>query len=304
MPKILFSNTARHQSRWGYAISAGLVATIALAGLTPAAEAAPIASDSFAATSDGSGETYATGTLYGQDPTTGVTGFEDAWGNADDSSSSDLVIQADGLSHGLVTGTTHDGAISSAGGTSVRAMFRELSDLPDSDTYYASFVMATSGSRRASLGLREEAVRDTQVTDSLGGVSVGFWGSSGIQAWVNGEATTVLSDFTVDETYFVMVEILDNGDGSDDTVNVNLYASSNTDLNSPDASVSITNQDVTGTLSHLAVMKDWGATVDEHASFDEFRFGTTLDSVAVPEPGSLGLLSLGALAMFGRRRGA
>ena len=282
-------------------LAAALITTAALMGFAPSAEAAVIASDSFVATGDGAGGTYATGGLYGQNPTATLTGFTGAWSNTNDSGTTDIVAQSSGLSHGLVAGSTGAGAISTAGATAVRSVFRELSAVPESGAYYASFLMESNGNRRGSLGLREEAERDTAVTDSSGGISVGFWGSNGIQAWVNGSSTTILSDYALNTTYFVFIEILDNGSGTNDTVNIRLYSSGNVDLESPDASVSITDQDITGTMTHLAVMKDWGNSNAEHATFDEFRFGTTLDSVVVPEPGLLGLLGIGGVLVFGRR---
>lgn len=296
----LISVIIASRNRWSRGIAAGLIATAALTGSASVTEAAVIASDSFAATGDGAGGTYMTGNLYGQVPTAGLTGFTSGWGNANDTSSGNIVVQPAGLSHGLVSGSMQAGSISTASTTPVHSLFRELSTAPQSDAYYVSFLMTSSGSRRGALGLREEGNLQAAVTDSLGGVSVGFWGTSGIQAWVNGSQTALLPNYAVNETYFVLIEILDNGVGSNDTVNVNLYASGNTDLESPDASVSVTDKDISGKMTHLAMMKGWGASSDEQARFDEFRFGTSLESVAIPEPGALGLLGIGGMLVLRR----
>jgi hypothetical protein len=282
------------------ALSAGLLgATIA--------QAAPIASDSFWTTTNGSGGTYSiafgsnTGRIHGQNPSAGLSGFTGAWGNSGSTTTSDLRAQLTGLSHALVTGSTQPGSATSAGGTATRGVYREISTIPASSTYYFSFLMNSAGNRTATLGLREQGAHDTSVSNtSIGGVSVGFSGT-GISAWVNGTATQIMSSFNANETYFALVEILNNGAGVNDTINVKLYASSNTDLNSPTASASITNRDVTGRFTHLALIKLTGDT-DVHASLDEFRFSTQLSEVVVPEPAALGLIGLVGMGLLARRR--
>ncbi len=279
-----------------------LPALVVAVGLVFASEAPAsiIASDSFS-TAGGAG-TYNSGSLYNQNPTVGLSGFSGAWGNSNTQTTGDMAAQTGGLSHVLVTGGTQAGSVTSAGGTSTRGVYHQLTSVPNSSTYYFSFLMSSAGSRVASLGLRQQGAHDTAASNtSLGGVSVGFSGSN-IVAWVNGTATTsIISNYTTNSTYFTLVEILNNGVGNNDTVNIKIYASGNTDLSNPNGSISITNQDVTGKLTHLAAIKGTGTT-GVHASLDEFRFGTSLASVVIPEPASLALMGLGGLLMLGRSR--
>lgn len=287
------------------------------------ANATMIASDSFTSGDPDSGY-YGTGTLMNKNPMVGVSGFDGWWSTAYNHTG-DLASKNMSLSHPLIPGAQADGLIYTTTGPTARQVFRKIDweqsgvSPTDESAYWFSFAMSTSdGQRVGALGLRGTnpwitdiaGVMDSNpgpdsgmTVDNPGliGISVGFDNSS-VAVWVDGIKTAIPdSQVIAGETYFVLASIENDLSGLDQ-ITVSIYSQNQTlaDLDNPFATVSF-EAELTGKLRNLSAQK-LAANAETEMYFDEFRFGTTMYDVVVPEPAALTMLGVGGLLALGRRR--
>jgi len=209
-----------------------------------------------------------------------------------------------------------------------RAGHHKLDTYTAADTYYMSFFVNPGGSFSNTTGrdhavvgftnfFNEGAFENTS-TDNVYGLFAGFRGdTAGAAAGTkdlilrardsNGDlADTVLVSDAASTTYHVVYKLqVNDGGGSTDVVT---YWVNPSDL-SDETSLTST-ADATGTVNTFSmdtnsrIDRSFVVTNDWSASFfwDETRLGYDLESVVIPEPGSLALLGLGGLALIARRR--
>ena len=260
-----------------------------------------IASDSFAVDGVNNNGDYNADRLFTQNPSVGATGFTGAWVNSPNQSTGDLAAVTGGLNAALVTGSTAPGNATTTGGSSVRNVFHQFSSVPSSSKYFYSFLLNSSGvSAQGAMGLTPLGRRDPEPTE---GVRVGVEGGN-IVLIVDSARTNILSNYATDTTYFVLVDITDNGAGVSDAITASVFSNTATDVSAAPLGTSATTGMITGELTSLnAAQKASGGAVTR---FDEFRFGTELTDVVnvvvVPEPASLALLGLGTLMLLPRKR--
>ena len=84
---------------------------------------------------------------------------------------------------------------------------------------------------------------------------------------------------------------------------MSIYSQNRTlaDLDDPFVTVSF-EAELTGKLRNLSAQKLAAGGTETEMYFDEFRFGTTMYDVVVPEPAALTMLGVGGLLVLGRRR--
>ncbi len=208
------------------------------------------------------------------------------------------------LSGGSLTGT--DATPSVAGnlvvGSGSGRVYRDF-DTTYSDattqTLYMSFIRqdsSTVASRYMAFGLNLGGNHDSFRTFQLGALSTDGGGNAA-DVWARANNDTVSGTLGARNTnaeYYVVEFNLVNG--GDDTINIWRNPSTAELLSSADASITV------GSLSFDRVaLASWGTS---SLSMDEFRFGTSINDVAViPEGSSLLLvgLALGTLLIWRRR---
>ena len=284
------------------ALLTAALAAIAAAPAVPAG-AALIARDSFSVDGVANNGDYNVGDLNGQNSTVGIAGFAGNWGQAGTASTGDGDADLGQLSGSLVAGPTFSGLIRTDGSNADRSLFHTVAGVPASGRYFFSFLFdSTSLSNIASLGLTPQGLRNPQPVQ---GVRVGVNGAAGdIVLIVDSARTVLVDDYSVNTTYFALVEVTNDAAGPD-TITASIYSSTAADLSAPLGSATTTGE-VTGELTNLALSKQFANSAGGVVvRFDEFRFGTELGDVAVvPEPSSVGLLGLGGLLLAARRRRA
>ena len=288
-----------------------LTAAVATFGFAAGANAALIASDSFA-TGVG-GDDYGNGVqLRGQSPTVGVTGFDadEEWLGA--GTSSFFSTSTVSLTHSLVAGTTMTGSIGDFdGGFDDRSNERDLlpTAVPDSSEYYFSFLFQGNALIDGSFGLADGGTGSNDDPRELTGVQVGVGDSDtdtdtdfdDVLLYINGTPTTILTDYDTSTTYLALVSIID--DAGVDTITASVFADGDS-LGSPAGTAMGTATLSAGDLDELALARDTeqSSASDPDLFVDEFRFGTELSDVVIPEPASLALLGLGGLMLLPRRK--
>lgn len=300
-------------------VSPSLIAALAPVFLaTDFAIAAPLATDGFATTTDGSGGTYSTATansrIYGQNPTASNVGFTGAWGNLNALTTQNLRVETSGLTHALLQGTAAAGDIYGMRNTLGRTVTRDLSSTVETaisgqeaasgEIWFSSLTSATGVSfGNVTLGLGANLNHDATAT---GGIQIAM--GTGQIAIYNG-ATQLGSGFTFTAglTYLVAVKIdFTAGGTSNDSVTVEIYAPTAT-VGNPTATITASGLTISsGDLGYLVFHQDNTFAYANDAAtprFDEFRLGLTQgDVMAIPEPTVAGFLSLGLLATFAKRR--
>lgn len=259
-------------------------ATFVIAVLSaPASQAVPVATDSFA-TSAGGNDYVPFTSILGQSPTVGATGFVGAWGNCCTSS---MVPVPGGLTHDLTPGETFDGHLiaytidGSVGGGNARNLSRTIDYTPSDGTYYMSVLLrkyaaTTRGDLLAGLGRSQNP--ETSIY-GIEGTWIGFV-DGGIY-FVSGPGpnlTPLLSAaaMNVDETYFALMQYDFTTSGSD-TVTATIFNGSSVEV----ASQAFPGLNLDQTMGRFSVFtQDFGPIPE----LDEWRFGTQLSDVMVPEP--------------------
>ena len=255
-------------------LAASLFASEAVGGL--------IASDSFAI-SLGRGDYTPNTTLVGQSPTAGATNFVGAWGNP----TTDLFWPtAGGLTHPLLPDAAADGQLivsgtqGSAGGFGARNASRAIDYTPTDGSYYMSVLLRKNAeTTRAELlaGLGQSMPPSEGVFD-VAGIWIGFV-DGGIEFFSGpgADLSQLLSSSktNVGETYMALLEFNYSTSGPD-SVSASVYDSSSVRV----ASEQYTDLDLDGQLGRFSVLtQDYGPI----AAVDEWRFGTELGDVIVPE---------------------
>lgn len=276
------------------------VSLIMLFTLTGMAHAALIASDSFATTAGGSD--YNVDRLYGQNPSVGVTGFTTAWGNSNNSSTSDLQVENGGLSHALMTGTALAGQGTTASTTADRSVFRALPATLTTGTYYFSLLLNSADNvRHTGFGLskQDDNGNNADAGSMVPSVLIGI-NDSNLYLYYNGntQGAPLVANFTAGETYLALVQLDLNTTGTD-VITASIYGTSDTNFNLPLATRTDSGVEVSSDLSYLAMVKgDLRSTTG--TKYDEFRLSTELSDVitVIPEPSALALIGLSSLALI------
>ena len=289
-------------------------------GAAAPASATLIASDSFTTGGPTGADDYAVNTrlVPGQSPTFETTGFDgsESWfGNTTTRFNS---LNLPSLTHPLASGSSLDGVAGDYdgrfGGGGERINRRKFQSVPDSPTYFYSFLLnANHLGIDGTFGLTSSTQDDQHIRDIGNGVHVGVGDSSlatdldserdDLLLFIDSTESTILADFSENETYFVLVSIINNAAGAD-TVTASVFDTT-ASLATPSGTITGVGE-ITDNLTRLALsasdqLLNNGDVPDTFV--DEFRFGTELTDVAVvPEPASLALLGLGTLCLLGRRR--
>ena len=292
------------------------VAALFLAGAS--ARATVIASDSFVTGVPGG---YSSGTvgdkIGGQAATTGTVGYFTGapGGNPapgwNPGTFSDVIVAGGPISAAAVNQppVSIDGSINARGDGVARLQYRDFASAtpPASPDYYFSALLyqtafgAYQGASYIGLGpSRASALAPS--TPPTTGLAVGYNNGALSLFYNNGGAalaTEPLLASTGIASYLVKVAI--TGSGAATTLTPTVYDFRANVLNNPAA------QAVTAILApsdmgafQLFQTADFNNTSPANISFDELRFATTESEVAVPEPGSLGLIGIG-LALLTRR---
>lgn len=261
--------------------------------------AAIIASDSFLL---GGPPNYTAGILNDQNPTGASSGFSAKWNFFTGA----IVADAVGLTHPLVTnpaGAANNGSLYTVGNLNLRTQRRPISTYTTTGAnYYFSGLMSSSVSfatGTAQFGL-SGASADTIAPTA--GIQVGFTSGGNIAVFYKNAGGTYTSSsvmtYTAGMTYQFVVH-LTTGTGLAD---VSIYDASGTLAGSLFGIATTTS--VASDFSNLSVgvSANFNGGAPSQIRFDEFRFGTTLADVTVPEPSVALVSGLGVLTLVLRRR--
>lgn len=291
--------------------------------------AAPIASDSFQATTTGTGGTYnstsnSNGQVFGQNPTAAVAGFGGAWSNGNNGSTGDIRVETSGLTHPLLQGTAQDGDIYATQNNILRLVNRPFTtgtsgvtgtiaaqESSSGEIWLSGLVstgQVTSGGSSTLFGLSANTVYNT--TPSTGvmfGVDDGALGLYVNGALVGGSGFSI----TTGVTYLVAIRIDFTAGGTlNDSVRMEIYSPTAT-FGNPTATITASGLTINtsgSNLSYLSLSRNGATTYSSNANtprFDEFRLGLLQsDVMMIPEPSVAALLvvALGASLIVRRRR--
>lgn len=290
--------------------------------------AAPIASDSFKTTTNGSGGTYSStfgtlsnGAIAGQNPTAAVSGFLAGASGAWLSGTNDIQVETSGLTHPLLQGTAQAGDVFANTSTNQRTVTRRFDGSVDTaitnqsnnngEIWFSGLVFcanAPASTVPIEFGLSATVPGvSTAASGVLFGIDDGM-----IRLYVNGSpagmaGTGLVTEFSITTgvTYLIAVKI-DLNAGSTDAVTLQIYSPSAA-FDSPTATIYAGGLNLaTSSLRNLAVSRlGSGAYYTSTPRFDEFRLGLTqADVMAIPEPSTFGLLGMavGGILLARRRR--
>lgn len=275
-------------------VAAGLSASVGSAAL--------IASDSFLS---GSGY-YPGGNLFGNANMEGTEGYSGGWTH---NTSAVVVNGASAMGHPLVVnspasnqGGLYLPGVGSSNGT--RSQTRVLAAYDTSaPNYYFSGLMSSSEVFATGTGLfgLSNAVPTSQLPSV--GLQVGFTSGGLISLFYRNASgtysnSTILNGYLPGETYLFVVSLETAGN----TVAVSLYDSAGTIVESLSGIQTETTISTDLARVAAAVTGDFDGGIPSTIRFDEFRFGTELSDVFVPEPSSLFLGLMGGLGLLRRRR--
>jgi len=153
------------------------------------------------------------------------------------------------------------------------------------------------------MGFNRTRVIHSNPTDAGNLVSVSFTGSGDIAATVGSNSAGSDGAFATNTEYFVVGKITSSNAGND-LISVNVFKDGDGIPLTESYLVSSTGASLSGTLTGIAFTQFEVFDNDrDRAYLDEFRLGTSWESVAVPEPSALALLlGAGALLLAHRRR--
>lgn len=289
---------------------------------TATAQASLIATDSFFVGTGG----YNSGSLYGINPTVSNSGFSGAWSNENNQTTANLQASAESLSHNLVSGSTADGSIFAVANNTGRTVTRAfdgtvnatINDLITNNgtLYFSGLVGGENWSHQASggstvqLGLGADRTHSQLHTNGGVFARVGDNGAFMLSVTTSGGTTkeTSVASLAAGQTYLFTTSIDFNHSVGFHRITMNLYDSDATDPLNP----TVTNFDDVAAADFGAAQLGYlvfnhnntgNSTTDTTPRFDEFRMGTSLDAVLIPEPGTLALvgIALGSLLFFRRR---
>lgn len=254
-------------------------------------QAALVAWDSFATMAGGND--YNIGPLRDQNPSVGLGGFSGPWNGG----TNHPAASHGGLTHDLTPGAMLDGQIVPATFTSFanRRLSRAINYSPTDGTYYMSALFQkneATTTRDILVGLSPlegattsfPATRATYVGIVDGGIS--FFSRE-----IPGLLYPLLTaaQVNVGETYFALLQYDYSTSGSD-TVTATVYDGSSTQV----ASHAFTGLHLDGYIGRLGFStSDFSPTVVA----DEWRFGTELRDVMVPEPATVWLALAGVVVV-------
>ena len=275
--------------------------------------ASPIASESFA-TPGG----YVSGTSFGsasqnQNNIIGTTGFStsDNWNR-----NSALVTprDTDSLTHNLMVGTAFSGGArvrSPGGATGTRASYRALDSIPTGLIFYMSGLVSVRGDADnmhmqsdAQIGLSTFAGLNDQVGNNS--YSPGFFlglsratsGAVNLAAFAGGNTYTLGNELTgaalAGAHMIVLRAELGQSPGANDTLTAWYALAGESELTLGGSWSGINIADSGSDMEAFGLR---GATFDTDAegvpdgvAFDEWRFGSTMGAVAIPEPSTVGII--------------
>lgn len=249
----------------------------------------------------------------------GTTGF-----SADDNwlSGTALVRPVNtSLTHDLLVGGASDGSArlrSPLGSDFQRHSRRSLAEEPSGSTFYMSGLVSMDGDA-GNLRLESDAMMGLSEEPGLWVVPPGFSlglsraanGDVHLAAFADGNTYTLgnaLTGTTLDGAHMIVLQAeLGQTPGANDTLTAWYALAGETGLTLGGTWSGINIADSGADLAMFGLRAttnnpDIDGSAPPGALFDEWRFGTTLDAVAIPEPGLIGLLSMGAILLAFARR--
>ena len=274
-------------------ISCSCVVALVLFMSTALSHATPIASDSFATTAGGND--YVTFvSILGQNPTVGAGGFLGPWGNC---CTGALLTVPGGLTHALTPGETFDGQLIAftSDSSATRNLSRAIDYAPVDGTYYMSvlfhkYAETTRGDLLAGLGRSQNPEASVFEIDGtyIGFVDGGITFFSGPGAHLTELVTA--AEMNIYETYFALLQY-DITTSDSDTVTATIFDGSSVEV----ASQAFPGLNLDESMGRFSVFtQDFGPI----PAMDEWRFGTELSDVMVPEPATCFMLLVGIVAMM------
>jgi hypothetical protein len=259
-----------------------------------------IASDSFLT---GGSPAYTTGFLYDQNPTSGSSGFSARW----NFQTSAVTAHATGLSHPLVSnpeGSTNNGGLYVPGNANTRTQRRPLATYTTTGSdYYFSGLMSSSAATfsagAARFGLSSSSGDTVPPT---AGIQVGFTSGGNISVFykdaMNTYTSSTVTTYVAGMTYQFVVHLTTATSLAD----VSIFDSSGALVGSLTGIATTTNVGTDFTNISVGATSEFNSGSPSQIRFDEFRFGTALADVTVPEPSLAVFSGLGLLAIAAKRR--
>lgn len=278
------------------------------------ADAAIIASDSFLTGGTGN---YLAGNINGQGTTGGTTGY--FTGSASGSSapnwtsgSSIISVSSGGLSHPLVANapSSNDGKAITAGNANTRIQYRDfLTTTPvvSSNYYFSALLRETANSYTGTsyVGISGSRATGGNAAIPNTGFQIGFQNGALSLFYKAGSTDTtftvknLVAVPTVNETYMATLHY----DVTAGTITPMIYNSLGILVNNPTldtVTAVVAAADMGAFYFHLT--SDFNGTTPAGFSYDELRFGTTLEDVMIPEPSAAVAILAGLPLMLTIRR--
>jgi hypothetical protein len=279
--------------------------SLALLGSIMPAPAALIASDSFLVGGTGN---YTSGNLSSQSATGGSLGYavSSTWPYA---TGAVQVSSSSALTNPLVVNppASNDGGMYTPGvgpSNGTRSQIRQLAAYSTSESdYYMSGLMRSSLSFTTGTSLFGLSGVTGSSSLPTVGLQVGFSGGGLISVFYRGSdgaytRSTILSNYTANETYMFVLHLA----SATGMVNVNLYNSAGNLVGTLADIQTTTSVADDLTRVNASVTGEFSSGGISQVRFDEFRYGTTLGDVMVPEPSTAFLAAIGVFGFFRRRR--
>lgn len=264
----------------------------------PMAGAALVAYDGFA--------DYANGALAGNN---GGSGWSNAWAT----NNGTVNVTANGLSYsaGSITVGGNSQAASIVGASNNGSVAtRQFTNITGSEVWFSLLVQPNGSGGddfiQLYVGTNNNFNNSGAVGDLSSNGNSNSWGAR-VRAGAGDSGTDVGNTALVDGTTVLLVGHISTGGTSGATGIYDLLQlwvnPTSTTLGAPDASVDGSLDLATTTGIDWFGIRTVNLDAGDNYIFDEFRVGTTLESVVVPEPGTISLtLALAGILAFKRRR--
>ncbi len=231
----------------------------------------------------------------------GGTGWAGAWGINGGSPSVVSIYDGTSLSNGAFTGagfTPVGGSMSNNHNTfgGERTFASALSMTVDEEYYFSFLIRYPEQTEAVSTQL--------SFTGNANPVFVRFnQGDASVTVGPGTFSSTGSEGYTDDTTYFVVGKITASAGGTD-SISINVFDNAESVPVSESFLITSGGASLSGSITGIQFTQgDLQNNDGNPASFDEFRLGTTWESVAIPEPSSLALVGLTlAAGMIGMRR--